>query len=122
MRSTNRVQFIAELVICTIFIPPYTDHTLTGMMVGGTYEYSVDMIVTSLMLLKLYTVVRVYEHLSTWLRQKAKIIAQKFQVKVYFLFGFKSDIKFRNVQSVAVAASLVILMFGVVIRNFEKDF
>jgi hypothetical protein len=92
------------------------------MMVGGTYEYSVDMIVTSLMLLKLYTVVRVYEHLSTWLRQKAKIIAQKFQVKVYFLFGFKSDIKFRNVQSVAVAASLVILMFGVVIRNFEKDF
>ena len=61
-----RSYMIYELLICCIFLPPKVDHTYIVQFDEGKSEYTLDMIFTQIILLKSYTIVRVYEHFSMW--------------------------------------------------------
>lgn len=47
-------------------MPPYLNYAITGKMLGHDYNYSIDMIISNINLLKSYHAVRIYFHFSSW--------------------------------------------------------
>ena len=52
--------------MCSIFTPPYFDETFSGRMLGGTYTYSYNAIISVISLLRNYLILRLYFHYSRW--------------------------------------------------------
>ena len=57
---------VLELLVCSIFMPPKINEIYNGQMVAGYFSYSLDMIITTVILLKSYLLIRVYPYLSMW--------------------------------------------------------
>jgi len=65
---------IAELLVCSVCIPPGIDYEWVGYMLGGQYKYSIDDVVTVATFLKMYLLVRIYVHYSLWTNSKTKAL------------------------------------------------
>ena len=49
-----------ELMICGTFTPPYIDMVIKGEVLNGHFSYSLDTVITTLYLLKLFVFIRIY--------------------------------------------------------------
>lgn len=74
------------------------------------------------MLLRIYLLVRLYEHYSQWTSAKAQFICEKYSTEASFVFGLKSDLKMRPFATVPLFMGLLILVFGIAVMESEKDF
>ena len=62
----NRIPFVIEMLVCSVFLPPAVDFLVVATINEGEVNYTADMILTQIILLKSYTLLRVYEHISIW--------------------------------------------------------
>jgi hypothetical protein len=75
--KTTRSMLILELFICSMIMPPFLDSPKKPLMIilnlnGVEVKYSIDMIISTFCMLKSYTILRVYEHVSKWTNYDAK--------------------------------------------------
>lgn len=115
-----RVKFAIELVICSIIMPPFLNLVISGPVNGGSFAYTLDMIVSSLILLKAYTLFRVYEHISMWTNFTAKKLTLPYGLDTDYRFAFKSDVRSNNLPAYLLVAIIFVGYAGTLMFSFER--
>ena len=113
---------VLELFVCSIFLPPYISTTFSGQMLNGTYTYSLGQITLTIMLLRTYLIVRLYEHYSKWTNSKAQNICTKYSAIPDFVFALKSDLKVKPFITIGVTMTSLIIVLGIAVMMAEMTF
>ena len=101
-------------------MPPYINLVMSGDINGGSVSYTLDMVVSSIIFLKSYTLLRVYEHVSMWTNFVAKKITFPYHLETDYRFAFKSDVRSNNLIAYLTVAIIFICYLATLIFNFER--
>lgn len=115
-----RLQLCLELLVCSIIMPPFLNLVVSMNVNGVTVSYTLDMLISSLILLKSYTLLRVYEHVSMWTNFTAKKTTLPFGLETNYRFAFKADVRSNNLLIFLVVAVIFTSYCGTLIFNFER--
>jgi len=118
----NKICLPIEIAICSIFMPPFLEFIITFKLNGGTVSYSSDMVITCLVFLKGYTIIRTYEHSSIWTNYSAKKISNLMGIKTDEKFAFKSDVNNYNIWGLLIVSLMVLFYLAAYLFAFEKDY
>lgn len=88
-------------------------------MLGGTYTYSLNDIVTVFSLMKSYTIVRLYYHYSRWTTPDAEELCKQQNVKNMILFPFKCELKYRPFYTLFFILIVTLVYISLIIRILE---
>ena len=111
-----------ELAICAIHCPPEVDIELSFKQLRGNLHLSLDAILTTLMLLRVYIVFRIVRVYSRWANDHADECCQTFGCSSNTLFVLKSLFKERPFLTLGVSMCLSITIFGMATRTFERPY
>ena len=111
-----------ELLICSVFLPPYVSVTFTGDMLLGTYNYNLSEILLTIMLLRTYLIIRLYEHYSEWTSSKSRNTCKRYSAKCNFMFALKSDLKVNSFMTITTSLIIILVVIGVAVMQAEKNF
>jgi len=111
-----------ELVICAIHCPPGVDYELNFKQLRGSLVLSLDAMMTSLMLTRVYLVFRIVRIYSRWANDHADECCQIFGCHSNTLFVLKSLFKERPFMTLGVSMCLSITIFGMATRTFERPY
>jgi hypothetical protein len=103
-------------------MPPFINFELTANVSGASVSYTLDMIISSIILLKAYTLMRVYEHVSKWTNFDAKKITLPFGLETNYKFAFKSDVRSNNLLVYLIVGLVFIFIWATLMFNFESHF
>lgn len=95
---------------------------VSGPMDGGHFSYTVDMILATVILLKFYTVGRLYEHLSMWTEPKAKKVSTSKGISTTYKYAFKCDINSYNIRVISFTLLVLSIFFSAAMINYEKTY
>jgi len=109
-----------ELIICSVVMPPFLNLVVSFGINGVTVSYTLDMVISSIILLKSYTLLRVYEHVSMWTDFKAKKTTLPFGLETDFKFAFKSDVRSNNLVVFLLVGLVFVGYLGTIVFNFER--
>ncbi len=70
-------------------------------------------------MLKSYTILRVYEHVSKWTDYDAKKATLPFGLQTDFKFAFKSDVRSNNLKIFLLAGLVLVAYFSIMVFNLE---
>ena len=108
-----------EMLICSLFTPPYIDYSFSGKMLGGTYTYSLNDMIVVACLMKSYTMVRLYYHYSRWTTPDAEELCKQQNVKNMLLFPFKCELKYRPFYTLFFILIITLVYISLIIRILE---
>lgn len=57
---------LIEIFTMCLFTPPYLDYEFEGEMLGGSYVYSADSIISCIAFTRLVLVFKLYPHINKW--------------------------------------------------------
>ena len=132
LRATNKIskydnlftsglykQWLVELVILGVFNPPYLNNVFYGTMLNITYVYDYSSLLTYLIIMKSYLIIRVYTYYSYWTSDLAKSVCKKYKLEVGIQFAIKAELMKRPyiMLTIMMVISLCILGYG--IKTFE---
>jgi hypothetical protein len=70
-------------------------------------------------MLKSYTILRVYEHVSKWTDFEAKKTTLPFGLQTDFKFAFKSDVRSNNLKIFLIAGLVIVCYLAIMVFNLE---
>jgi hypothetical protein len=121
--SSGLIRYMAiEMAIMGIFTPPYLDLEFSGEMLDGTYTYSVDAIISVITILRVFLLLRLYEHVSVWTSGEAVKIARQYGITPNLTFSFKADLKYRPHLLLFVIIGATVLCIGFIVRTLERSY
>jgi hypothetical protein len=103
-------------------MPPFINIEVPLALNGVTVVYTLDMMLSSLILLKSYLLLRVYEHVSKWTNYEAKKTTLPFGLETNYHFAFKSDVRSNNLLVFLVIGLVFVLYISTLIFNFESNY
>lgn len=112
---------ILELIICSVFLPPHINISFSGEMLGNNYLYHIGEIILLFMLLRIYLVLRLYEHFSKWTSSKARNICRSYSTVSDAYFAIKSDLKERPFITIFTFFTIVIITLGIAVMVAERS-
>jgi len=110
---------IFEILICGIFYPPYLNNIFSGEMLNLIFVYNFNGLISFIVMLKCYIILRVYSYFSRWTSESANSICAKNKVRGGIHFAIKCELKKRTytMLTIMMLFSLTILSFA--LRTFE---
>ena len=111
-----------ELVICSIHCPPGIDHEISFKQLRGNLILSLDALLTTIMLVRVYLVFRLVRIYSRWANDHADECCEFYGCHSNILFVLKSLFKERPFLTLGVSMCLSITIFGMATRTFERPY
>lgn len=108
-----------DVFICIFFYPPFLKYIITGRQLGLLYGYSINSIISVLVLVKLRIIIRVFEYYSRWTTDTAKSFCNKYKVTTGIHFAIKAEMKKRPFYILSTCLILMMIIFGFATRAFE---
>jgi hypothetical protein len=71
-------------------------------------------------MLKSYTLVRLYEHLSKWTDHEAKKTTLPFGLETDYIFAFKADVRSNNLKVFLLVGLVIVCYFAIIVFNLEQ--
>lgn len=108
-----------EMLICGLFYPPYLNTAISGNLLNLLYIYNLNAILSFVVMLKSYIILRVYSYFSRWTSDAANSVCNKYKVRPGVHFAIKAELKKRpyTMLTIMMLVSLTILSFA--LRTFE---
>lgn len=120
LHSANLTTYLyLELFICSAFIPPGLDFKFSGRMLGGSYTYSLNDLITIWSLAKCYVLLRLYFHYCRWREPIVDKLCKQFNVTNIDLFPLKCELKYRPFTAIFVATLITLGFISIIIRVVE---
>jgi hypothetical protein len=113
---------LTEMLVFGVFTPPFLDIQFDGTMLDGTYVYSLDMLIATWTILRIYLIAKIYRHTSIWLSQEAHKLGRKFGVRPTVMFSIKADLKYRPQYLLGTAIAITVIGIGYAVRNLERSY
>lgn len=121
--STGLFKFlILEVIVLLPVCPPYIEIIIKGKMLGSIYVYSISTITTSISLLKIYYIVKIFNHYSIFTSFYAKTVSKKKKREADFSFSFKAYLNHYPILSVSVLYFLTAVILTCILRASEYGY
>ena len=117
-----RPRLTMELIVCSVFLPPYINVNFHGEMLNGVYNYNLGEIIMIFMLLRVYLVPRLYGHYSRWTGTRARAVCKNYSTISDAVFAFKSDLKLRPFLSIGTIFTFAVIFMGIAVMQAERHF
>ena len=111
---------IIEFFICAVHMPPGFDYTFDVAQLGLNFTYSLCMIMLNLMYLRIYLLFRVFAAVSKWKKLQAEKCCDSESCSASTTFALKAFMKESPYPSLSVLILSTVVVFGLIIRNFER--
>ena len=108
--------FILECIIQGICLPPYVNHVIAGYFMEYYYLLDLNSIILITAYVRLYYFYKIYLHFSKWTSDKAISVCNKYGIKRFILFSFKSDVKNRPYTTLTIIVIFFTLIFAALVR------
>ena len=115
-------KLVLELLVCCLTSLPNVNKTFSGKMLSGTFVYHISDIILMAMLLRVYLILRLYEHYSKWTSFKASNLCKKYGTTADAIFALKSDLKDRPFLTIGSVMVIIIIVLGIGVMESEKSF
>lgn len=120
LRTRHFRSFIFEVFINLIHCPPYLDAVFTFTQIDFTVTYSLDLILSNLMLLRIYLGLRLFSHYSKWRSELAMKYCEMEGCEANTVFALKASLKESPYLSLLIAFLVSSILLGVPVMNFEE--
>lgn len=111
--------FLAEVFINLIHCPPFLDTTFSFVQIDYTVTYSLDVILSNLMIVRIYLALRLFAHYSKWRSDLAMKYCEQEGCEANTVFAMKASLKESPYLSLLIAFLLSALLLGIPVCNFE---
>lgn len=112
--------FLIEVVINSIHCPPFFDTTFTMTQINFPLTYSLDLILSNLMLLRIYLGFRLFAHYSKWRSELSMKYCELEGCEASTVFAMKASLKESPYLSLLIAFMASAVVLGVPVKNFEQ--
>ncbi len=132
LKSTNKIskydnilssglykQMLLEIILMAIFNPPNFNSVISGNVLGILFVYDYNSLITYLVILKSYVILRVYSYFSKWTSMSAQYICQRLKVEPGIKFAIKAELKKRPYTMLCIMMVIALGILGYGIRTFE---
>jgi hypothetical protein len=117
------IHLFLELIVCSIFMPPFEFGTFSGTLLNGTFSYTFDSVFNIIQMWKTsYLIARVYFHYSMWRKRDYKVIAQKNNLKIDLKFSLRAELKYHSMSVVIITLISMVFYVSFAMRNLEFGF
>jgi hypothetical protein len=116
------IGMIAEVLYCLIHVPPRFNVAIQLNQYEGDFVYTLNMLISLLMLGRVYMIWRIFIHYSKWNSFHSNAVCRSCSCKGGINFAVKAELKERPYTVVAGVMIVSILVFGVALRNLERPF
>jgi hypothetical protein len=111
---------IIEIIICALHSPPFVNTIFIIPNARDDVPYSLDIILTMFVLMRIYLFWRVFEGESFWNDERAERICREIcNTQGGSIFTLKSELKERPFVIIMFTMVMVIFVFGFAIRSAE---
>ena len=102
-----------------IHTPPYFEYQLVMTTLHYPVRYSLSLLLSNLIFLRVYLLVRIFTTYSSWKTLESEESCEREGFQADFWFAIKSLMKQRPYLSIMVNFFLSVLVFGFAVRSFE---
>lgn len=113
--------FILEVLINLIHCPPFFDSTFTFQQIDFYVTYSTDLILSNLMILRIYLALRLFAHYTKWLSDLSMKYCEMEGCEANTAFALKSILKESPYLALFMAFLGSAVLLGVPLKNFEAS-
>jgi hypothetical protein len=99
--------------------PPQMNIVVYGKMLGQNYAYNLNSLVSIIVTLKCYVILRVYSYFSRWTSDTANSICNKYKVRAGIHFAIKAELKNRPYTMLCLFLLIILAICAFAIRTFE---
>ena len=122
IRSNCFLYMLLELLINSLICPPGVDYQYEFSQLKGKLILSIDAIMSVLMLLRCYIIIRFLRYFSKWGNMDAEDICESTGCEASHLFMLKSMFKDKPYYILAISITLSIVIFAFAVRTFERPY
>lgn len=119
MNSPLKWKCIFEICYNLIHCPPYVTGDITIPQQSDDYTLSIEGYISILMLGRLYSFQRIFDHYSYWTNQRAIRVGRINNFLPSSGFAIKAYLKYKNEVILAIALIGTVFLFGFEVRVFE---
>ena len=110
---------LIEFLVCAIYLPPNVNFVLVGKYIGYFWSYHINSMVSLLVIVKLFFVMRIINETSRWTSDTSKLICRKYNVRTGVAFAIKCEFKERPFILLSIIFLLVLTITSFILRTFE---
>lgn len=121
-RSRNFLVMIFELILNSLICPPGLDIKFEFRQLHGDLKITANAVLTSLMLLRCYILIRLLRYYSKWGTQDSDDICESSGCEASHMFMLKGMFKDKPYHILACSMSLSIIIFGFAVRTYERPY
>ena len=111
--------FLIEVIVNSIHCPPFIDSKFTMTQINFPLTYSLDLILSNLMLLRIYLGFRLFAHYSKWRSELSMKYCEMEGCEANTVFAMKASLKESPYLSLLIAFIVSSVILGVPVKNFE---
>ena len=121
-KSKEFLLMCLELFVNSLICPPGLDIRFEFAQLHGTLNLSLDAVMSSLMLLRVYILIRVVRYYSKWGTVESEDICDSSGCEASHTFMLKGIFKDKPYYILAISMSMSILVFGFAVRTYERPY
>eukprot|EP00347_Sterkiella_histriomuscorum_P018471 403345393 len=110
---------LTEICIHSCVCPPTVDVTYSMVQLGQKIIYSFDAMTAVVSLLRLYTVIRLFEHYSHWTNERSKRVCKINGAQANAFFALKAYLTLKPYVILTVGLVVSTFVLGFALRTFE---
>lgn len=111
--------FLLEVLLNSIHSPPFIDYTFTVEQIGYYMTYSLDLILSNLMLVRIYLALRLFALYTKWKSPLSMKYCEIEGCEASTVFAVKASLKESPYLSLLIAFIMSAVILGIAVKNFE---
>lgn len=112
--------FIFEVLLTLIHCPPFIDATFTFSQISFFITYSLDLILSNMMILRIYLSLRLFAHYTKWRSPLSMKYCEMEGCEANTVFAMKAFLKESPYFALLIAFIVSALILGIPVKNFEQ--
>ena len=122
LKSSNIYWTYLEIIVNSLICPPGLDYQFNFSQLHGVLKLSLVAIMSDLMLLRCYIIVRAVRHFSKWGNMESEEICDNAGCEASHRFMLKAMFKEKPYLILVSSMSLSIIIFGFAVRTIERPY
>jgi hypothetical protein len=114
--------FLYEAAVYMLHPLPFLDFQLEFSQLNGVLYISINEILASITLLRVFVLLKLFRHFSQWTNEKAAAICDLYAAKANTGYALKALLHEKPIPLLAILMGLSVLVFSFAVKIYEQNF